>query len=218
MAHRTDCRLFRLQLEGPRALLTGNDWYPPVIGAWDEPVPAPTPTTLVDAQERRKHVKSTSVASSTTTLAGSEPEREREPDDDGYAPTSDLDKLSPSAARDIRELVSQLRTVNTRLSNLERHTANPSVADHTSGLQTPENGGIKPTFNHPPPAPFGVSKITDNALTASNNAQPLGWLARIAETLNFRSFLGGLGAGIFSTTTAATLAALVVFYIRKKKL
>jgi hypothetical protein len=46
----------------------------------------------------------------------------------------------------------------------------------------------------------------------------MGWMARIAETMNFKTFLGGLGAGIFSTTTAATLAALVVFYIRRKKL
>lgn len=160
-----------------------------------------------------------SIASSTATLAASATEREREPDDDTFEPTSDLDKLSPSAARDIRELVSQLRSVNSRLANLEKKTSESLQSEAGISVGGCEaDGQDKPSYGHPPPPPFGVSKITSNALTASSDAQPLGWMTRIADTLNFRSFLGGLGAGIFSTTTAATLAAIVVFYIRKKKL
>ena len=130
---------------------------------------------------------------------------------------SHVDHLAASSARDIRELVSQLRSVNNRLSTLERRAATNAASDETSH-DAGSSSLAKPTYTHPPPAPFGVSKVTDNALAHSASAQPMGWLARIADTLSFRTFLGGLGAGIFSTTTAATLAAFVVFYIRKKKL
>ena len=194
----------------------GEDWYPPTIGAWDAPLPVPTPTTLVDPQETRKHRKAESTVSSASTLAArSTAEHEREPDDD--LPSSEVDHLAASSARDIRELVSQLRSVNNRLSTLERRAATNAASDETSH-DAGSSSLAKPTYTHPPPAPFGVSKVTDNALAHSASAQPMGWLARIADTLSFRTFLGGLGAGIFSTTTAATLAAFVVFYIRKKKL
>lgn len=123
--------------------------------------------------------------------------------------------MPASSSRDIRQLVVQLRSVNDRLAQLEKSTsANskalvPAKGSATSTPLEPGHAGY-----HPPPPPFGVGKVTDNALT---NAQPLGWMTRIANTLSLQNFLGGLGAGIFSTTTAAALAAMVVYYVRKRR-
>jgi len=135
---------------------------------------------------------------------------------DSVDDVSDSGKVPASTSRDMKELVVQLRAVNSRLAHLEglagsaaspKSTSTPpSAADIANG----HTGGY-----HPPSAPFGMNRVTDNALARTDiGGGPLGWMSR----LNVRSFVSGLGAGIFSTTTAATIAALVVFYLRRKKL
>ena len=210
-----------------------------------------TPTTLVGstgykshahARRRSRSSLSSSSSRSSRTAAGDStspsPRRsarkhrcgrreEREPDsdvDDSLGSDSDnaAARRPASSSREMRELVQQLRSVNNRLSSLERKTnaqasvsADGTAASSSGGGAVVPNGTYDHPVPHPPLAPFGVSRVTDNAVTAQN--QPMGWMASIANSLSLRSFLGGLGAGIFSTTTAATLAAFVVYYLRKRR-
>lgn len=127
-----------------------------------------------------------------------------------------LDEVPASSARDLRQIVVQLRNLNARLDDLEqtkKSTPAPVVV-------LPSNGSANaPTLNgtagyHPPPAPFGVNKVTENALTSP--AQPMGWMSRLAGSIDISSFVRGIGAGVFSTTTAATLAAILVYFFRKR--
>lgn len=131
--------------------------------------------------------------------------------------SSSLDDVPASSARDLRQIVVQLRSLNARLDDLEgnkkKESTGVKVPPPTTSTPTP------PLLNghapyHPPPAPFGVNKVTENALTSP--AQPMGWMSRLAGSIDIGSFVRGIGAGVFSTTTAATLAAILVYFFRKR--
>jgi hypothetical protein len=136
-------------------------------------------------------------------------------DDEDAHSSSSIDDLPASSARDLKEIVSQLRSLNSRLDHLEQ--GNPSGSGAVikappridTGASIPNGHGY-----HPPAAPFGVNKVTENALTSPQ--QPMGWMSRLAGTLDIGSFVRGIGAGVFSTTTAATLAAVLVYFFRKR--
>lgn len=208
------------QLDGPRGLLRGDAWLPPYIGSWEvQALPSPA-STLIEVQEP-DHVdtRAQSPSQSSETLRDSSNEVSDEQSDDQSE--EEPDHLPASTSRDIHELVLQLRNVNNRLAQLEGtvipSTGSPSVAEKSSFPGTPSNVYADGTAYKPPPPPFGLNKVTENALSPQMTGGPLGWMGRIASTLSFRGFLNGLGAGIFSTTTAATLAAVLVYYFRWRK-
>ena len=207
--------LHSAQLQGPRAALTGDAWLPPLIGSWDELYIASSRSDLVDPLQLP--TLDTSILSESTQRNGTASELISEDTES----TASLEQMPASSARDVHELVLQLRKVNDRLSNLERTSGSaPSSVVSKSAPSTPPNGMANYHAGyHPPPPPFGLHKITDNSMSApSIGGGPLGWLSRLVSALNAPTFLGGLGTGIFSTTTAATVAALAVFYFRKNKL
>lgn len=247
-----------LQLRGPRVNLEGDAWLPPTIGAWDAPTPPPpaSPASSVtlasedhsqpnksgSTKSRRRARKASSVGSTdqsnNATAVESDEEQEGgavasdiEADARSTASVSSLDKLPASSARDMRELVVQLRSVNARLSRIERITATASSTSTDSlpgspgsllpphGNSAAHGGAAKPSSSingyHPPSNPLGVGRVTENALSREQaGGGPLVWM----RAINVRSFISGLGTGVFSTTTAATVAALVVFWLRRRKI
>lgn len=204
--------LNRLQVHGTRALLQGEDWLPPVVGSWNPVDTLPVPKNvaaapmIAEADETHSQISMRPVV-----------ESESDGEDDDADSSSSLDEIPASSARDLRQIVVQLRSLNARLDDLEqtkKTTAGPVViAPRTGGGSDPPVpnglGGY-----HPPPAPFGVNKVTENALTSP--AQPMGWMSRLAGSIDIGSFVRGIGAGVFSTTTAATLAAILVYFFRKR--
>lgn len=183
----------------------GEAWLPPVIGSWDAPPPAPAVTKPLSSKKHLAPTPKSDLEDIDSDIDADEPDRD-----------GNVENIPASSARDIRELVVQLRHVNTRLAQLEK-TAVAAPPAHALD-STPPNGPANGHAGyHPPAPPFGVSKITENAVTAAQSGGPMGWLGRLAGSMNLSNFVGGLGAGIFSTTTAATLAALVVYYIRKRR-
>ena len=172
-------------------MLTGDAWLPPVIGSWDVPSSPTSSGTLVDAQAAAS-VKDADDATESVRSTNTE-----------------LDDMSASSARELRELVSQLRAVNNRLSSLEKATGTPSDSTSTA---LPNGHALRP-----PSIGIGLGPTTtDKVLLANTSSGPLGWLSRATSSMSMRGFLSGVGAGIFSTTTAATVAAFAVFYFRKQ--
>lgn len=204
----------RLQVHGSRALLQGEDWLPPVVGSWNPVDTLPVPRNVAaapiisDADETMSEVSTRPLVESES---GSTSEDDTQSNDS-------LDEIPASSARDLRQIVVQLRSLNARLDDLEQTKTAPAGpivvipprADGTANPAIPNgHGGY-----HPPAAPFGVNKVTENALTSP--AQPMGWMSRLAGSIDIGSFVRGIGAGVFSTTTAATLAAILVYFFRKR--
>lgn len=193
-------------------MLQGENWLPPLVGSWNpvDTLPVPRDVSvapiIVDVDETQSDI---SIRP---------PVESEDNSDSDSGSTSSLDDIPASSARDLRQIVVQLRSLNARLDDLEQNkTAQigpivkaPPRLDTTSN--TPIANGHGPY--HPPPAPFGVNKVTENALTSP--AQPMGWMSRLAGSIDIGSFVRGIGAGVFSTTTAATLAAVLVYFFRKR--
>lgn len=199
-------------MHGSRAMLQGEDWLPPLVGSWNpvDTLPVPRDVSvapiIVDVDE-------------TQSDRSVRPPVESEDDSDSDSgSTSSLDDIPASSARDLRQIVVQLRSLNARLDDLEQNKTaqagpivkGPPRLDTNSSPPIPNGHGAY----HPPPAPFGVNKVTENALTSP--AQPMGWMSRLAGSIDIGSFVRGIGAGVFSTTTAATLAAVLVYFFRKR--
>lgn len=190
----------RLQVHGGRALLQGEDWLPPMVGSWNPVDTLPVPQNIAATPIINELDETMSDISMRPPV---ESEVDSTTDDDVRSDDS-LDEVPASSARDLRQIVVQLRNLNARLDDLEQtQNAKPAPV-----VVLPSSG------YHPPPAPFGVNKVTENALTAP--AQPMGWMSRLAGSIDISSFVRGIGAGVFSTATAATLAAILVYFFRKR--
>ncbi|KAK9894624.1 Bet v1-like protein [Cystobasidium minutum MCA 4210] len=201
-----------LQVHGSRAMLQGEDWLPPTVGSWNPVDTLPVPRdvsvapVITDADETQSDISMRPPV-----------ETEDQSDTDNES-TDSLDEIPASSARDLRQIVVQLRSLNARLDDLEKDKSaqvgpvikGPPRVDPAS-IASPPNGH---SSYRPPPAPFGVNKVTENALTSPS--QPMGWMSRLAGSIDIGSFVRGIGAGVFSTTTAATLAAILVYFFRKR--
>lgn len=190
------------------------------MGSWDPvdtlPVPPPIAKSTLTAGDLL--LDDTRSEASTRPLVYSETQSTSnisdDDDNDARSTTSSIDDLPASSARDLRQIVLQLRNMNSRLDSLEKVKV-PTAASVMKGTTSDGTSTARtsPGF-HPPPAPFGVNKVTENALTSP--AQPMGWMSRLAGSIDIGSFVRGIGAGVFSTTTAATIAAILVYFFRKK--